>query len=231
MTSNRLTHLAAQINAEHRVVRSSFKDVVDHAIRAGDLLIAAKELVGKHGEWLPWLQINCDVGERAAQNYMKIARELPKLPPAKTQALAYLGIEATLAALGKPAPLAVSSVTVDGKFEVVEVSDSANPEPLPPPSPAPAEYIYEGPKPQQEQEHDDYAPCPIVGQLLSRVADGLPALSRRAPWLHARHSAPLVLARARVDAMTATEMATVLWAQARLEAHRQRCLLLAISGH
>ena len=66
MTGNRLTHLAAQINAEHRVVRSSFKDVVDHAIRAGDLLIAAKELVGKHGEWLPWLADNTEVSERAA---------------------------------------------------------------------------------------------------------------------------------------------------------------------
>ena len=70
MTSNRLTHLAAEINAEHDAATGAFKKGCEHALRAGELLLEAKEQV-KHGEWLPWLKANCHISQRSAQLYMK----------------------------------------------------------------------------------------------------------------------------------------------------------------
>ena len=46
---------------------------IEHAIRAGEALIQAKQLV-EHGQWLPWLRDNCKMSERTAQNYMRVAR-------------------------------------------------------------------------------------------------------------------------------------------------------------
>jgi Protein of unknown function (DUF3102) len=60
----------------------------------------AKELVG-HGEWLPWLQANCRVGERQARTYMRLARHRHRLESAVT---ADLTIAAAEALVGKPKP-------------------------------------------------------------------------------------------------------------------------------
>ena len=65
MTSNRLTHLAAEINAEHDAATGAFKKGFEHALKAGELLIEAKAAVN-HGEWVPWLEENCTVAERTA---------------------------------------------------------------------------------------------------------------------------------------------------------------------
>ena len=50
--SNSLPDLAARIKAEHEATDAALKSSVQHAIRAGELLLEAKVLV-KHGEWLP----------------------------------------------------------------------------------------------------------------------------------------------------------------------------------
>lgn len=68
--SNSLPDLAARIKAEHEATESS----VQHAIRAGELLLEAKVLV-KHGEWLPWLKQHCSISERTAQLYMRCAKQ------------------------------------------------------------------------------------------------------------------------------------------------------------
>ena len=70
--SNSLADLAARINAEHAEAVRSFRAPMEHGIKAGHLLIEAKEQL-KHGEWLPWLEEHCAVNPRTAQLYMRLA--------------------------------------------------------------------------------------------------------------------------------------------------------------
>jgi hypothetical protein len=73
MSSNRLPVLAAEIRRAHADVQDAAKTAAERAIAAGHTLIEAKQLV-KHGEWLPWLKEHCELAERTAQTYMRIAR-------------------------------------------------------------------------------------------------------------------------------------------------------------
>ena len=72
-TSNRLPVLAEEIKRAHTGVMDAAKTAAERAIEAGNALIEAKALV-KHGEWLPFLRDHCEIPERTAQLYMKIAR-------------------------------------------------------------------------------------------------------------------------------------------------------------
>jgi Protein of unknown function (DUF3102) len=83
--SNSLIELAARIRAEHEAVGGALQ----HAVVAGELLIEARSKV-THGDWLPWLEANCEMSERTAQAYMRVARELAKLDPQKRNAVADL---------------------------------------------------------------------------------------------------------------------------------------------
>ena len=67
-----LPDLAETANREHALCVAAFGPAVEHAIRAGEVLSAAKAQLA-HGEWLPWLAENFDGSERAAQVYMKVA--------------------------------------------------------------------------------------------------------------------------------------------------------------
>jgi hypothetical protein len=71
--SNSLTDLAVRIKAEHQATSDALKTSVEHAIKAGELLLEAKEQL-KHGQWLPWLLNHCEISERSAQLYMRIAK-------------------------------------------------------------------------------------------------------------------------------------------------------------
>jgi hypothetical protein len=68
-----LAALAAVICREHADVTLAAANLIEHALRAGDALIAAKAAVG-HGRWLPWLKEECDLSEDRAERYMRIAR-------------------------------------------------------------------------------------------------------------------------------------------------------------
>jgi hypothetical protein len=68
-----LVELAARIRAEHEATSTALKSSVEHAMKAGDLLIEAKAQL-KHGQWLPWLAEHCVMSERTAQLYMRIAK-------------------------------------------------------------------------------------------------------------------------------------------------------------
>jgi Protein of unknown function (DUF3102) len=70
--SNRLVVLAADIRAAHAGVLDAAKTAAERSIEAGRALIEAKALV-RHGQWLPWLKEHCQLSERSAQLYMKIA--------------------------------------------------------------------------------------------------------------------------------------------------------------
>lgn len=75
---NYLPDLAARIRAAHDGARAAAKRSVEHAIAAGELLIEAKAQL-KHGQWLPWLRDHCDMSDRTARAYMRVARNKDKL--------------------------------------------------------------------------------------------------------------------------------------------------------
>ena len=52
-----LVSLASDINREHQFAFGKAREALEHARRAGELLIQAKAGV-PHGEWLPWLAAN-----------------------------------------------------------------------------------------------------------------------------------------------------------------------------
>jgi hypothetical protein len=92
-----LDELAAQINAEHDECIAAFKRGLDHAMRAGDLLIQAKALVG-HGKWMPWFRKHCPrMSERTAQVYMRLARHRAQVESAGPAGLTIDSVLATLA--------------------------------------------------------------------------------------------------------------------------------------
>jgi Protein of unknown function (DUF3102) len=68
-----LALLATRIRAEHAATAAAVQSSVDHALAAGDLLAEAKAKVS-HGQWLPWLTRHCEMAERTAQLYMRLAR-------------------------------------------------------------------------------------------------------------------------------------------------------------
>jgi hypothetical protein len=71
--SSRLADLAARIKVEHAACVAAVKKSAEHAMAAGDALTEAKAQL-KHGEWLPWLKSHCEISERTAQVYMRLAR-------------------------------------------------------------------------------------------------------------------------------------------------------------
>ena len=73
-----LSQLAEAINAEHRACTEAMHTGLAHAVQAGQLLIEAKAQ-HKHGGWLKWLDGNFGGTPRAAQQYMRVAREIPRL--------------------------------------------------------------------------------------------------------------------------------------------------------
>ncbi len=75
-----LSDLTEQIQTEHRLVQEGLQSALAHAIRAGGALIEAKFLVPQ-GDWLVWLTENVDVGEAAAQIYMRLSRYQEQIPP------------------------------------------------------------------------------------------------------------------------------------------------------
>ena len=86
-----LTDLASSINDEHVKAQKHWEKAVEHAVKVGELLTHAKSQV-EHGEWLPWLEANCAFSKRMAQNYVRLAKELPKLDTEKAQRVSHLNL-------------------------------------------------------------------------------------------------------------------------------------------
>jgi len=77
-TEMSLNTLAAEINILHESAQNAASSAIQYAARCGAKLNAAKEQL-KHGEWLPWLEINCKVTHAQANRYRKLADEMPEL--------------------------------------------------------------------------------------------------------------------------------------------------------
>jgi hypothetical protein len=68
-----LDDLAQRIKTEHQEIMGAKRNIVERAMKAGDLLLQAKDKAG-HGNWLNWLKANCvGISERTANVYMKLA--------------------------------------------------------------------------------------------------------------------------------------------------------------
>jgi hypothetical protein len=99
-----LRAFAAQANEEHRAVEAAVgraqranAESVEHAVRAGKILMAAKKAVG-HGNWMRWTAENFDGSHRTVDLYMHLAERKAEI----SQELASLGIEAVARELARP---------------------------------------------------------------------------------------------------------------------------------
>ena len=92
--------LAIEINLEHERAFGKAREAVEHARRAGALLIQAKAAVG-HGEWLPWLAENCKFSARQAQRYILLADNWTAIA-AKYDAASYLPMREALRLIERP---------------------------------------------------------------------------------------------------------------------------------
>ena len=97
-----LPRLAHDIVSEHRQAQESAQTAVAHARRAGELLVQAKHRVVKHGEWAAWCEAELPFGERMAQRYMKVARELPRLPAQQAEQISEMSLRDVLKMLSEP---------------------------------------------------------------------------------------------------------------------------------
>jgi len=110
---NELTTIAERIKAEHHAAVVAAGTAIEHAIACGQLLIEAKAQV-QHGEWLPWLEANCELSARQAQKYMRLASEGPDLLAANTPSKADLTIDEALAVIATPKrPSPATPLTAD----------------------------------------------------------------------------------------------------------------------
>lgn len=92
-TPRTLDELRVEIEHEHAGAVEAYRDAVMHAIRAGELLLEAKKVIG-HGGWLDWLEESFPATVRTAQNYMFLARHRED-----AQRVSHLGVGAALRAL------------------------------------------------------------------------------------------------------------------------------------
>lgn len=70
MVSGDLVNLAERIREEYQACFKSIRQGVEHALKVGELLVQAKELV-KHGDWEQWVEANCGFTTRTARRYTR----------------------------------------------------------------------------------------------------------------------------------------------------------------
>jgi transposase len=68
-----LRELADEANHEHELVIEAGASMVEHAIRAGEALIRARQQCG-YGEWRPWIDENLKIRYAQVSTYMRLAR-------------------------------------------------------------------------------------------------------------------------------------------------------------
>lgn len=102
--------LLEEINREHELAQAAKDTAVEHAIRAGQLLLEQKARLA-HGDFQPWIEANCRFAYSTASRYMRAARRISQ------------GVE-------------ISSLT--GLFPSGRKTERA-PKTLPPPAPSAAE--------------------------------------------------------------------------------------------
>jgi hypothetical protein len=90
----------AQLAELAGLIRVELRAGIEHAVRAGSLLIDAKKVID-HGHWLPWIRDNFGLSERSAQNFMKLSRDMAALPAANAKRVALLPLREALASIAE----------------------------------------------------------------------------------------------------------------------------------
>ena len=70
---SQLEGLTTLIRQECERSMEAARTSLDHALRAGEYLLQAKERIS-HGQWMSWLAEHCQLNQRVANNYMRLAR-------------------------------------------------------------------------------------------------------------------------------------------------------------
>lgn len=99
----RLRDLIGTINREHTLAYQRAVEALEHAIRCGEALIEAREIVPE-GEWLEWCETNLNLGTGTLHRYIRVATYKQELfaaerkPASINAAISYLrAIEAPAA--------------------------------------------------------------------------------------------------------------------------------------
>jgi len=66
-----LQEIASEIRSENDKIVCHARNMLESALRVGELLTQAKSLV-RHGEWTQWIEENCRISSRQAQKYMQL---------------------------------------------------------------------------------------------------------------------------------------------------------------
>ena len=90
-----LARLAQAINVAVKAATEASQNAVLRGIEAGKALNEAKKKV-EHGAWGKWLKDNCQLSERSAQRYMRLALNEAKLKSANMADLTIAGAEELL---------------------------------------------------------------------------------------------------------------------------------------
>jgi hypothetical protein len=99
--SNRLPDLAAAIKRTYAAFQGHVRRSVEDALRLGNLLSEAKELLG-HGRFMGWVEQNCHVKHRRVNDFMRFAREVRECN-IKLAQIANLSVGAALDAVQREA--------------------------------------------------------------------------------------------------------------------------------
>lgn len=97
-----LEEIALAVQHEHEQASTAFGKGLNHAIRAGGLLIEAKRRL-EHGGWLNWIENNCHIPERTATRYMRAAGNQETLKSATVADLGLVGADNLIKAETKQA--------------------------------------------------------------------------------------------------------------------------------
>lgn len=82
-----------ELNRLHAGIESKMRSTVQDAIRAGEILAQVKERL-PHGDFLPWIKLNCRFSERTAYNYMGLHGHSSKIATVANLQDAYKQVEA-----------------------------------------------------------------------------------------------------------------------------------------
>lgn len=96
---NDLTTIASEINEAHGLAIAKACEALEHARRAGELLLQAKGAIG-HGGWLPWIEANCSFSARTAQRYMNLSEGWDRLQ-GKYDTVSHLTLNRALSLISK----------------------------------------------------------------------------------------------------------------------------------
>ena len=95
------------IRAELAAAKNAARSAIEHARRAGELLLEAKQVI-PHGGWGRWLADHCEISPRTARAYMQLARRLAEMSEVERQRVADLPLRGLCERLAEPKPITTS---------------------------------------------------------------------------------------------------------------------------